>query len=423
MTLKVAHLLRKYDPSEWGGTETVIHQLLQGWRDGGIESVVYCPELPRRPAGPDPLEEAGGTVRRFRACVPVWGIAEERRRQLVAVGGNLMSFDLIPALWREPGVDLIHAHALGRVGGIGLTVARRRRLPFVVTVHGGLYDLPAALRRPAPAAGPRGWEWGKAFGWLLRARAVVTEADAVLTCNPREADLIRARHPGLRVIVQPHGVPAARYAVDQRAVARAAFPAMAGREVVLAVGRIDAVKNQGWLVEHLTILRARHPGALLVLAGACTDEAYGRALEQRIAELGLGPHVLLTGRLPPGDPRLVGLLQEARVVVLPSVSETFGLVILEAWAAGTPVVSSRTSGAEALIVPGETGWLFDLAQPAGFLAAMSDALESPARRERVVAATAARVRDEFDARVVARRMADLYGELTEDSHALRGPAG
>src|SRR5262245_26528062 len=96
--MRVAHLLRKYDPAEWGGTETVIHQLFDGLRGQGVESVVYCPRLPQLTAG-DPLAEAGCQVERFHACVPVWGLTAEERRQMVAVGGNLMSFDLLRALW------------------------------------------------------------------------------------------------------------------------------------------------------------------------------------------------------------------------------------------------------------------------------------------------------------------------------------
>ncbi len=415
--MRIAHLLRKYNPAEWGGTETVIHQLFTGLRRRAVGSVVYCPSIPENRAVPDPLMEAGCTVRRFNAWVPVWGVTAEQKRQMVAVGGNLMSFDLIRALWREPGLSVIHTHALGRVGGIGLTLARRRKIPFVVTVHGGVYDLPDGVRQSlhAPAGGV---EWGKPFGLLLRSRRVLTDADAILTCNRREAALLRQRHPDRRVIVQPHGVPAARYEPDRREEARAAFPAIAGRAVLLAVGRIDPVKNQGWLVEQLPELSQRHPNVLLVLAGACTDEAYGERLRARIEHLGLGGQVVLTGKLPPADPRLIGLLQEARVAVLPSLSETFGLVILEAWAAGTPVVSSRTSGASGLIEHEKNGWLFDLERPRGFHAAIDRLLSNEDSRRRAAAAGHATVVADYDADVIAGRMQQLYEILREEKHAV-----
>lgn len=440
--MRIAHLLRKYNPAEWGGTETVIHQLSDGLRRLGVGSVAYCPALDgvnghgaaslgqppgdnghgwdaRATPGVDPLEAAGCTVRRFRACVPIWGISPEQRRRMIAVGGNLMSFDLIRALWSDASA-VIHSHALGRVGGIGLTMARRKKIPFVVTVHGGVYDLPESMRKSFNTPQARGLEWGKPFGLLLRARHVLTEADAILTCNQREAAMIRQQHPDRRVIVQPHGVAAHLYELDHRAAARAAFPQIVERDVLLAVGRIDPVKNQGWLIEQVPALLRRHPRMLLVLAGACTDEGYGEKLRRRIDELGVGGQVLLTGKLPPADPRLIGLMQEARVALLPSLSETFGLVILEAWAAGTPAVSSRTSGASALIENGRNGWLFDLDRPESFHAAIDTVLDDPEARAAAIAAARRRVTAEYDTRVLSARMKDLYVQLQEEKrHALR----
>ncbi len=423
--MRIAHLLRKYNPAEWGGTETVIRQLFEGLREHGAESIVYCPRLAESARGHaerDPLAEAGCLVQRFNACVPIWGISGEQRRQMIAVGGNLMSFDLLRTLWTAPRLGVIHSHALGRVGGIGLTVARRRRLPFVVTVHGGVYDLPDALKQSFGASAARGIEWGRPFGYLLRARRVLAEADAILTCNQREADLIQARHPDRRVVVQPHGVPAQLYETDHRAVAREAFPAIAGRDLLLCVGRIDPVKNQGWLVEQMPALLRRHPNTLLVLAGACTDEAYGRALDARIGALGLGGRVLLAGKVPPAGPRLIGLLQSARAVLLPSLSETFGLVILEAWAAGTPVIASRTSGADALIEDGRTGWRFGLERPEDFHAAVDTVLAPGAGAAAVSAAARARLGADYDTRVLAARLKELYGQLAEEHHAHRHSA-
>jgi glycosyltransferase involved in cell wall biosynthesis len=366
----------------------------------------------------DPLTEAGCRVERFRACVPVWGISNEERRQMIAVGGNLMSFDLLRSLWMAPDLSLIHSHALGRVGGIGLTIARRRRVPFVVTVHGGVYDLPASVKQAFNANSRRGFEWGKPFGMLLGARRVLEDADAILTCNRREAALIQERHPDRRVVVQPHGVPAQVYQPNHREAARAAFPRIVGREVVLSVGRIDPVKNQSFLVEQLPAVIQKHPNVLLVLAGACTDEAYGEGLKRRVEELGVQGHVFFAGKLPPADPRLIGLMQEARVLVLHSISETFGLVILEAWAAGTPVISSRTSGASALIDHNQNGWLFDLDRPEGYHSALETVLTDPAAGQRVAGAGRDRVVADYDTRVLAGRLRQLYGHLQEERHAL-----
>jgi glycosyltransferase involved in cell wall biosynthesis len=118
----------------------------------------------------------------------------------------------------------------------------------------------------------------------------------------------------------------------------------------------------------------------------------------------------------------VGLLQVARVAMLQSVSETFGLVILEAWAAGTPALSSRTSGAGALINHGRSGWLFDLEQPSTFHDAISVALTDENARRAVIEAGRSRVVAEFDTAVLASRLRRLYEHLVEASDAVRHSA-
>ena len=163
--MHVAHILRKYDPAEWGGTETAMERLSAGLLALGVDSVVFAPRLPRPAAVADPLAAGGCAVRRFRAYVPVWGLPEDQRRQMIAVGGNLVSFELIRTLWHEPGLDVIHSHVLGRLGAVGRLVARGRRLPYVISVHGGAYDLPPEVRREFGQPAARGWDWGRPRWW------------------------------------------------------------------------------------------------------------------------------------------------------------------------------------------------------------------------------------------------------------------
>jgi glycosyltransferase involved in cell wall biosynthesis len=217
-------------------------------------------------------------------------------------------------------------------------------------------------------------------------------------------------------------VPAALFAPDNRPVAREAFPALPGRSVLLVLGRIDPTKNQEWLVAQAAELARRHPRILLVFVGACTNQEYCAALRTRITREGLHDHVIMAGNLPPGDPRLIGLLQEAQAVVLPSVSESFGIVILEAWAAGTPVISSRTTGAAALVEDGVNGMLFDLDRPASFHAAIDRLFTQPELHGQWGRAGRAKVMAEYDTAVLAGRMKRIYLELMKEKNAHRNPA-
>src|SRR5439155_12443044 len=133
--MRIIHLLRKYNPAQWGGTETAVQRLLDGLREHEVTSVVYCPQVENKPVE-DPLLKSGYEVQRFNAFLPVLGISRQRKQQLVSIGGNLMSFDLISSLWREGNVSVVHTHTLGRIGGIARTIAKQRHLPFVVSIHG-----------------------------------------------------------------------------------------------------------------------------------------------------------------------------------------------------------------------------------------------------------------------------------------------
>jgi alpha-maltose-1-phosphate synthase len=415
--MRVIHLLRKLDPAEWSGTEVAIHRLFQGLREHSVCPVAYCPRLPGG-VREDPLTGAGFEVCRFRAFLPVVGMAEARRRQLVSVGGNLMSLDLLSALRRDQEFAVMHTHTLGRLGGIGLTMAKRRQVPFVVTIHGGVMDLPDRLKQSFNAPPDAGWDWGRVFGLLFRAHRLFKDADAILTCNEREAELLRQTLPDKNIVVQPHGVPTALYREDSRAAAWAAYPQTRDRQVLLCLGRIDPVKNQAWLVEQAPAIFQRHPRAFLVFAGPTTDEPYYQALRKRTAELGLNNRSHFTGLLPPGDPRLIGLLQSATALILPSLSETFGLVILEAWAAGTVVLSARASGPAALVREGQNGWLFDLENPASFHQALDFLLTYPEKGHQMAKA-GAKLTEQFSIHALAGRLKALYEKLIETKHAVR----
>src|SRR5947207_8137226 len=164
--MRVIHLLRKYDPAEWGGTESAVQRLFAGLREQGVTPVMYCPRIEEVRDQRSEIRDQGPEIRRFRAYLPIWGISREYRRQLVAVGGNLMSFDLMPRLLAERDAALIHTHTLGRLGSIASLVARARRLPFVISIHGGLFDLPAPLKHDFASAKSAGYDWGKIFGAL-----------------------------------------------------------------------------------------------------------------------------------------------------------------------------------------------------------------------------------------------------------------
>ena len=407
--MHIAHILRKYEPAQWGGTETAVLRLIQGLNAHDITSSVHAPRH-SMPFATDPIRFTGTPVRRYNAFVPVLGISQRQREELISWGGNLFSFDLLPHLLREK-ADVIHSHALNRIAGIGLRVARWKKIPHVITLHGGALDVPAEVSQKLTAPLRGGLEWGKALGALVQSRRVLELTDAIFTCNPREAELLQKKYPRQRIIVQPHSVPAAQYAVDHREAALKAFPQIAGREVIVKVARLDPAKNLPWLVRQLPEVKRRHPKAMLVLIGAGTTKEVVEELHREIARLGLENDVLLTGGLESGSPELIGLIQQARTFVLSSTAEPFGIVILEAWAAGTPVLSTRTSGPLTLIEHGRTGLLYDLNVPATFHQAIDAVFTDDALHRHLREEALAEVLAKYDVPTIAGRVAKVYDAL------------
>jgi alpha-maltose-1-phosphate synthase len=421
--MHVAHLLRKYNPAQWGGTETALQRLLEGLRNHEMRHSVYCPKLESTtPPPPDPLTAAGHRVTRYKAHIPLLGANKTQKELLVSIGGNLVSFDLIWSLHKENKLDLIHSHCLGRLGGAALMVAKKRKIPCVVTIHGGALDLPLEVIKLAEKEKIRGFEWGKLYGFMVGSRHLLRDADAVIACNEKEANLLREKYPHQRVKVQPHGIPYKIYQPDYSEAAYAAYPQLRGRDIFITVARVDPVKNQAWLIDRSAEILRKYPNATFVFVGGCTHPGYGKSIEKCVRENNLQKNFLLTGGIPPGDPRLIGLLQQSKALILPSLSETFGLVIIESWACGTVVLSNKTSGACSLVEHGKTGWLFDVEDPKGFHEVLDCTMQNQERRREILAAGREKVQKHYDTDVLAERMKQLYDELIEKKNARRNPS-
>lgn len=403
--------MRKYNAREWGGTESAVKRLCVGLRSAKTESVVYCPRL-AQPVVEDPLAESGIEVKRYRGFLPIWGLGRQQREALLYSGGNLMSFDLLPALWREPGLSIIHTHCLNRIGAIGLNAARIRGIPLVVSIHGGALSMPEAVRDQLREPLRGTFDWGRIFGVALGSRRLLSSADAIIVFNQTEAKLLRERYPARRVLLQPHGVSSDEFGWDCRHAALSAFPNLAGKKILLMAGRIDPVKNHQWVIKNAAGILNEFSEAAIVLAGS--NGGATETVREGICRVGLEGRVLLTGGFVPGDARLIGLFQLARALVLPSVTETFGIVLLEAWAAGIPVIASRNAGSVDLVEEGVNGWSFDLAKPEEFQAAARVALGNPDLARRMGESGRELVKAKYDSAILACQVRDLYRQLIEE---------
>ena len=411
---KVAHVMRRFVPQKWGGTESVVFNLARTYIGHGMESPVFCTDMFSSP-GAEPFESV--PINRFPYVFPWLFLGEEAKAKLRLKGGSPLSFGLFRALLREPGLTVIHAHAQHRLGGIARTVARLRGIPYVVSIHGGYLTLPdeQSQKMQDPFRGKP--EWGKLFGWLLGARRVLDDADAIL-CVGRDEHAEMRRKCGDKAYYVPNGVRTDLFRNADAAAFRQHVGLRPGERLALCVSRIDYQKNQLLLVRAFARFAASRPEWKLALIGAVTVEAYRDQIQAEIRKAGLADRVLLIPGFQPDDPLLPSAYKAADLFVLPTVHEPFGIVILEAWASGVPVIASRVGGIPGFTRDGDDILLFEKNDEDALLGHLVRLADDAPLRERL-RAQALREVARYDWDAVARQVCGIYGEARARQQARR----
>ena len=405
---------RRFVAAEWGGTETTILQSSRALNAAGQPTRIFT-SLALSDTRRETLHDV--EVRRFPYCYPFVGLDRDNRRDMDKKGGNLLSLSLLWSLLREPGVDLLHAHSGKRLGGIVRTAARLRGIPYVITLHGGYFDIPTGQLQQMLAPIRKTLEWGKPLGALLGSRRVLQDAAAVLCVGDNEYQAARKALPGQRVELLPNGVDCEYFATGDAGHFRAHYGIPAQRRIILCVSRIDYQKNQLALVEALPSILAQHPDTQLVLVGPVTVEAYRHRLTQRIDQLGLQAHVSLIPGLAADDPLLRGAYHAAEVFALPSLHEPFGIVVLEAWAAGLPVVAAGIGGIPSFTQHGENVLHADPQHWESLAQQLLNVMGNSQLASRLANNGNQLARDRYDWRVVSRQLTALYQDLVDNPGA------
>jgi glycosyltransferase involved in cell wall biosynthesis len=273
-------------------------------------------------------------------------------------------------LLRDRQVGLVHAHEFdantyGTLGG------RLAGIPTVATVHGRSYYADRGRRRLAYRLVSRA---GTMVAVSEDVRRFVVERTGVAP------DRIRVIYNGI--------APGARVPDDTRAALRQKLGIGASERVVLVVGNLYPVKGHEYLLDALPEVLGACPSTVVLLAGRGDRE---RSLREQAARLGIDPRVRFLG-LRDDVPALLAI---ADLFVQPSLSEGLSIAILEAMAAGKPVITTSVGGNPELVVDGETGLLVPPAASGPLAAAMIRLLQDTAETRRLGDAGRARVNDRF----------------------------
>jgi len=404
--LRIAHVVRRFTFDEWGGTETVVWNTVLNQAGQGM-----LPEIFATSALSHPGEEVRQNIRirRFPYRYPYFPMPDETRLVLDKKGGNPFVPALFKALRRE-NFDLIHIHCGGRMAVVSALLAHELNTPCVVSLHGGHAAVPPEELRKMMAPTRHKFHYGGVFDRLLGLRRdAVAEADAVICISREEEKRLSARYPGRRIVYLPNGVNCGDFRKKPDCSPRREWAIPEDRRLVLCISRIDYQKNQQVLLELL-----RHdPVCHVLLIGPVTSDWYHRQLLERARELHVTDRLTVVPGLAPDDPRLKAVLHEAQVFALPSLHEPFGIVALEAWAAGLPVIAARTGGLADFIVPGRNGLLFDPARPEELLSCYDRLFREPELGPRLAAAALEDVQA-FSWESLTGRLTELYRELIHE---------
>lgn len=416
---RILHIPRRFALDEWGGTESVIDNLCQQQQVAGYQPEIHT----SRALAPTPTEVWHGIpIRRYRYSYPFLGLSRADILALDKKGGNLLSLDLFWHLLAACDVRLYHSHVLGRMGGTVLTAARLRRKPFVLTLHGNIFDVPPAEASSIIEPQQGHFEWGRPFGALFRSRFLLEEADAVLCVGFSEYEKAKMALPHDRVYHLPNGVSPESFAHGNRAAGRQRLSWPDNAIGFGCLSRIDPQKNQLLLVESFAALVAANPQLpfRLLLGGPVTAPAYLQEILTLIGKHRIEHLVTLHPSVVSESSLHRDLLTALDGFVLPSRHEPFGIVILEAWAAGLPVIASHVGGLQKLVTHGEDGLHFPSGNAEALTAALARLAHEPALRRSLATAGHAKMIDRYTWQAVSAQLEDIY-QLSELHHLSSRP--
>jgi 1,2-diacylglycerol 3-alpha-glucosyltransferase len=315
----------------------------------GVETTLVAPAYPNAPADTD-----ASIIR-----VPSGGVPRdpEDRRFL----GRPLRQVLGAALAAR--VDLVHIHTPFIAHYAGVRFARQHGLPVVATYHTFFEDY---LHHYVPIL-PRG------IGRSIARRFTLSQCDdvaALISPSAPMREALLAYGVQVPIEVLPTGLPAESFVRGNGARFRQQFHLPARRPLLLYVGRVAYEKNIDFLLRMFARVRERRPDASFVIAGE--GPALG-ALTKLARELGIAEHVKFIGYLD-RNTDLPDCYAAGDAFVFASRTETQGLVLLEAMAQGTPVVSTAELGTRSILTEG-CGAFVVPEDESMFASAVHDALE------------------------------------------------
>ncbi len=317
----------------------------------------------------------------------------------IRLGRDLVALGKLVRLLRRLRPDLVHTHT-AKAGALGRVAARLAGVPAIVhTFHGHVLE---GYFSPS-----------RAWLFLQIERILARITDRIVTVSPRVRHDLLARGIGRpeQMEVVPVGLDLARFHQGPAAPARLreklAIPTDA--PLLGIVGRLVAIKDHPTLFQALALLQSPGPPPHLIVVG---DGERREALKRLTQDLGLTSRIHFLG----WRKDLQAILGEMDMVICCSKNEGTPVALIEAMAAGVPVLSTDVGGVGDLIVHRETGWLVPSDNPSAMARGIGDLLANPDWGARLLPAARAAVLARHDLTGLLHRMETLYAGLLAARH-------
>lgn len=366
-----------------GGVARSVSTFAEEYRKRRHHVLVVAPEFQGKPLAP----RAAAIVERVPAIQQFNGSDFSVRLPLVTVPPRLDAFE----------ADIIHAHHPFLLGDTALRIAATKNAPVVFTHHTRYEDYTHYVPFDSPALKDVAINLSTHFANLC---------DGVIAPSESIARLIRRRGVEVPIRVVPTGIDVAAFASGDGARFRGKCGIPAEAFVIGHVGRLAPEKNLGFLAEAVAqFLKKEREAWFLVVGGGPSEEK----LREVMAAHGVADRLALPGKQT--GKALANAYNAMDVFVFASCTETQGMVLAEAMAAGLPVVALNASGVREVMRDGKNGYMLAKNASVRRFAAAIAKLHAEAERRTAFGAEARRTAELFSKERCAQRALDFYEDV------------
>lgn len=380
--MRVGMFINYYTPSK-GGMETSVINLSNGLKDAGHEVFIFAPNYPG-------WIETEKNVFRYKS----FSFTYDDYLYVIPVPSLSKMEDTVRSLH----LDIIHSHQPFSLGWEATKFAEKLEIPVVLTYHikyeeysHYVFLIPKKISQ-------------KIIRWIVNRNC--KKCDAIIAPSGAIKKLLFDEGIKKSVHIIPSGINIDQFAKDagKRQDIRGRYDVKDNEVLLITASRVVPEKNIDFLVRSFAIIRKARKDAKLMIVG---EGSFRDELDVLVKELGLEDCVIFTGLLDKEG--MIAHYQASDIFVFASLTETQGLVAVEAMAAGLPVVAVKASGIEDMIKSGQDGILTDNTEE-NFAANAIKLIEDDILRKKM--AESARLNaDEFSIAPWVNKAVGLYQDL------------